>query len=244
MVPRSSRTALRRARLRRESAGAALFIVAVTLGLLAAMGLYGLSATAYDIRAAGHAREAVQVQHAAEQGIIMTAEALSPGTAGEVVRVMQADLSAGFVDSTRKCKTAKPPSATGYDHAASRVAEACLVVSPSDLSRIHPLTASATADSDPLIGKWKAPVFTTESFGAVALHPFIRVELTNPIDWAAPAGFATSSPYARPPIYTQIRASVMIELKPGSSRTDALDNNAAQAVAAGRGRLVVGPYTP
>ena len=64
--PAHVRAARARARARRRSAGAAMFIVAVTLGLLAAMGVYGLSATAYDIRAAGHGRAAAQVQHTAE----------------------------------------------------------------------------------------------------------------------------------------------------------------------------------
>ena len=63
-----------------------MFVVAVTLGLLAAMGVYGLSATAMDIRAAGHFRENAQAQSAAEHAIMLTAETFTPGTAGEIVR--------------------------------------------------------------------------------------------------------------------------------------------------------------
>ncbi|CAN5917725.1 hypothetical protein BH11MYX4_BH11MYX4_13540 [soil metagenome] len=55
----ASRRALARARARRRNAGAVMFIVAVTLGLLAVMGVYGLSATSADIRSAGHMREAL-----------------------------------------------------------------------------------------------------------------------------------------------------------------------------------------
>lgn len=229
---RSSNLARVRARRRRRSAGAALFIVAVTLGLLAAMGVYGLSATAYDVRAAGHTREATQVQHAAEQAIVMAAESLSPGTAGEVVRVMQADPTTTVRAKSAACKTAKPVSTNTIDQAARRVAEACLILSPEEMKNLHP------------IKPWSNPAFSNKSFGDVALFPFVRVELTNPIDWDAPAGFATSSPYGRPPIYTQIRATVFVELKPGTDATDAMNQHAAQVVASGRGRLVVGPYTP
>src|SRR4051812_10073630 len=71
---------LARARARHESAGAAMFIVAVTLGLLAAVGVYGLSATAMDVRAAGHMRESAQAQSAAEHALLLTAESFTPGT--------------------------------------------------------------------------------------------------------------------------------------------------------------------
>lgn len=209
-----------------------MFIVAVTLGLLAAMGVYGLAATAYDVRAAGHVREATQAQHTAEQAVIMTAESLSPGTAGEVVRIMQADPTTTVRANSRACKTAKPVSAGASDQAANRAAEACLILSPQEMRNLHP------------IKPWTNDAFAVKNFGEVPLYPFLRVELTNPIDWDTPAGFATSSPYGRPPIYTQIRATVFVELKPGANANDALTANPAQVVARGRGRLVVGPYTP
>ena len=58
-----------RARARRQSEGAVMFIVAVTLGLLAAMGVYGLTATQADIKSAGHMREALQAQRAGEHAL-------------------------------------------------------------------------------------------------------------------------------------------------------------------------------
>lgn len=236
---------LTRARARRRSAGAAMFIVAVTLGLLAAMGVYGLSATAYDVRAAGHVREAAQVQHAAEQALMMTAETLQPGTAGEIVRVMQLDPTlAGSIKATsRHCRTAKPISASSAEQASMRAAEACLILSPDEMKVISPIPKSNgnswhNAPFTPKVGT------TPGSFGDVNLWPFLRVELTNPIDWEIPAGFATSSSSVRPPVYTQVRATVFIELKPGADAADARDNHPAQVVATGRGRLVVGPYSP
>ena len=73
MVPRSSKTTtsrlVRKAARRRTQRGAALFVVAVTLALLAAMGVYGLTATALDVRAAGHSREAMTGQNMAAHSL-------------------------------------------------------------------------------------------------------------------------------------------------------------------------------
>jgi hypothetical protein len=225
-----------------------MFIVAVTLGLLAAMGVYGLSATAYDVRAAGHVREATQAQHAAELGVIMAAETLQPGTAGEIVRAMQADPTAtvrmsgtGPGAGNVVCKTAKPLSAAGNPQAQAeyRAAEACFILSPKEMEYI------SLIKSPPWNVPFRAKAGAAPgAFGDVTLHPFVRVELTNPIDWASPAGYAVSSSSVRPPIYTQVRATVFVELKPGTTIADAQTNHPAQIVAAGRGRLIVGPYTP
>jgi hypothetical protein len=219
-----------------------MFIVAVTLGLLAAMGVYGLAATAYDVRAAGHGREAAQAQHAAEEAVMLAAEVLQPGTAGEIVRAMQADSDAlvrqKIGGGNVVCRTAKPlTSSTDPKAAEFRAAEACMVLSPKEMEKLS------------LIKNWEPPfrdrtASAPGSFGEVPVYPFVRVELTNPIDWETPPGYATSSSSVRPPIFTQVRATVFVELKQGKTYDDARDLNPAQVVAVGRGRLLVGPYTP
>lgn len=220
-----------------------MFIVAVTLGLLAAMGVYGLSATAYDVKAAGHVREATQAQHAAETALMMTAETLQPGTAGEIVRVMQLEKTSEFKSVSRACRTAKPASATTANEARDRVAEACLILSSDEMKVIAPIPrANGSAwHNDPFRPRVTPNV---GAFGEVDLYPFFRVELTNPVNWEIPAGFSTSGQAVKPPVYTQVRTTVFLELKPGLNVNDARDNHPAAIVAAGRGRLIVGPYTP
>jgi hypothetical protein len=208
-----------------------MFVVAVTLGLLAAMGVYGMSATALDVRAAGHTREAAQAQHAAEGAIIMAAQALGPGTAGEIVRAMQADYVPGAPGIARsdQCKSAKPYSGAALDAAASRAAESCIIMSPSEMKVIAPNTNWLN-----LVTGQNIP-FTGKSFGDVPLKPYIRVELTNPIDWEVPAGYQVG--VGRAPVYTQVRATVYTQLQQNLTTP-------AEFIATGRGRLVVGPYTP
>ena len=235
MVRRSMKGALRRARARKKSAGAAMFIVAVTLGLLAAMGVYGLAATASDVRAAGHVREAAQAQHAAELAIVEAAQTIGPGTASTIVRAMQA--SSTFGGRTTNCKSSKPLTTFASDPVAAatyRVAEACMVLSPTEMKTIAQNQTWNVADS----ATTTIP-FSTTAFGAVNLTPFVRVELTNPIDWDIPAGYQVSSGSGvRPPIFTQIRATVYLEMRANGLTAP------ADIVATGRGRLLVGPYTP
>lgn len=234
MVSSQRNATLARARRRRESAGAAIFVVAITLGLLAAMGVYGLSATALDVRAAGQERAAAQAQHAAELAIVEAASTIGPGTATTIVRAMQADANLLFssAGNTKSCKTAKTYNAT--DPVTSRIAEACMVLSPSEMRQISPNTNWGPVDGNPI-----AVPFSTKSFGDVPLVPYVRIELTNPINWDAPAGFQTSSNVgAKPPVFTQIRATVFLELRQNGLLSP------ADYIATGRGRLVVGPYTP
>ena len=90
--------------------------------------------------------------------------------------------------------------------------------------------AEAVAGPPPV----RAP-FSPQSFGDVASYPHIRVELTNPIDWDAPAGNAVGQ---RAPIFTQVRTTVFVEMRPADTTLP------ADTSAVGRGRLVVGPYLP
>lgn len=219
-----TRNALRRARARRRSAGAAMFIVAITLGLLAAMGVYGLAATAYDVRAAGHGRSAAQSQHAAELGIVMTSTIITPGNAQTIVNKMGANPGLGL----NNCRSSKPGNG---DILKNRAAESCLVLTPETMRPYSAVPSSWPATAT-------APMtlpFTPESFGEVPTHPHIRVELTNPIDWAAPAGYAVGG--GPTPIFTQVRATVFVEMRRDITTP-------AETVSIGRGRLIVGPYMP
>lgn len=219
---------LSRSRARRRSEGAAMFIVAVTLGLLAAMGVYGLTATAADVRAAGHERQAAQSQHAAELAIVMTSQILEPNNAQTVMNKLRAE---GTARGTEVCRSAIPY--TAADAALARDGMACLVLTPSTMGALAQNPASWPTATAPV-----TVPFSPESFGEVPLYPNIRVELTNPIDWEAPSGNAVGQ---RSPVFTQIRATVFVEMRPDPAKEP---NATAETISVGRGRLVVGPYMP
>lgn len=196
-----------------------MFIVAVTLGLLAVMGIYGLSATSADIRAAGHMREALQGQKAGEGVFIMTAETLNPATAQGIVSSMS--LGNG---QAKDCKTA----ATWTGKVDTRAAEACIRLDPSRMTTIANTMNLAPGAQWAVSGAGAQPGFNTNSFGSVANQPFFNVEVTNPINTEVTAG---NSQTVR---YSQVTVTVFVQLK--QSATDA-----AETAVAGRGRLTVGP---
>jgi hypothetical protein len=195
-----------------------MFIVAVTLGLLAVMGVYGLSATRADVQAAGHVRESLQAQKTGEHALNLTAEVLKPDKAGVVFTAMSKGQG-----QAQNCKTANPfTGSTG-----NRFPESCVRLDYRELAREAPLTK---------------PPFTPQSFGAVqnalntvgsegvalggALSNAVQVEITNPVP-VMPVGNSKEQ-------YATMTVTVYTQIAPAI-------NTPAQSVVAGRGRLTVGP---
>jgi len=214
VVAKPRALALRRARARRRNAGAVMFIVVVTLGLLAAMGVYGLSATSADVRSAGHLREALQAQKAAENALTITAETLNPKGVGPLIGQMS---TAG---RTANCKTASP---LGVGVTPVPPGAACLR-----------LTEASMQMAAKPVNPWIAGVnaFAPDSFGAVAATPNVTVELSDPFDVQRP-GFDPSMRF------TQVTATVFVDVKSTYDPT-----GPSQAIVAGRGRMTVGPIGP
>ena len=198
-----------------------LFIVAVTLGLLAVMGVYGLTAASADVRAAGNMREALQGQRAGEAAIVMTAETFNPATASTLITQM----------SQNKGQATNCLSAATYDNTYTnkdRVAQSCLMLDPTQMQLIASQT-TATVNANPWASSTPyQPGFTGQSFGLVTNQPFISVEVTNPID------IATTTGNSQAVHYTQLTATVYVQMKPTAAV-------AAQTLVKARGRITVGP---
>lgn len=211
--------ALRRAARRRRSAGAALFVVAITLALLAAMGVYGLSATAMDVRAAGHSREAMTGQTVAMHAFMSTAETFSPGAAQALVENMQDPNRL-----TKSCRTAKP----WVGGCATRAAESCILLTPQELKNI-------ARDVNPQVTP--GDTFRSDSFGAgYPYQPYVQVEVTSPVTVMPPPGFESPDPNL-PKVFTQATVTVFAEMKESVSAIPELN-------VVGRGRIIVGPMAP
>jgi hypothetical protein len=193
-----------------------MFIVVVTLGLLAAMGVYGLTAAQSDIKSAGHLREALQAQRAGEHALTMTAETFNPASAKALVESMSG------AKRTQNCRTA-----TTYGGPLVPVppAAACLRLTEAEMKVIGNT-----------VNVWTAvPGFSSDSFGAVNASPTVEVEVSNPIDIPPPAGSGYDPATQR---FTQVTATVFVNVR---STVD--PNTPALSVVAGRGRLTVGPIT-
>jgi len=226
-VSAARQRALKNAQRRARSAGASLFIVAMTLGLLAAMGVYGLSATAFDVRSAGHLREAVQAQSAAEHAIMLTAESFTPGTAGEIVRAMQSGKGTTTDIQSTKCRTAN--SFDSQTNTQYRAAQACLSWSEAEMMNI-------AKSINPWIPGSDKSTFSTESFGQVPQRPYLRIEITNPVDIPPPPGMSLNDRYT----FTQLTVTTFVDMK--SAGVDTAATTAASSSVQARGRITVGPY--
>lgn len=218
--------ARRRARLRRTSGGAAIFIVAVTLGVLAAMGVYALSATTNEIKAAGHLREGMHGQRTAEFAVMAAAETLTPAVAGALIAKSRSYDSANGRDVD--CRSSKKAT-TDQKY---RDAEACIRLTEEQMktiaAQINPMVAPATALCANCPFFWGGP---TGSFGPSANKPFLRVEITNPIDVPPPPGMGLDGSWT----FTQVTATVYVEMKTAQ-------NVPADTMVVARGRLTAGPY--
>lgn len=85
--PAHLRALLARARSRRRTRGAAVFVVVLVITLLSALGVWAArSATMVDV-ATGHSRQALQVQYVSELGLQSTTTFLANGLANEFVRL-------------------------------------------------------------------------------------------------------------------------------------------------------------
>ncbi len=210
---------LRRARLRRESGGAAIFIVAVTLALLASLGVYGLTSTANDIAASGLLRQSTQAQHADEAALMAAAESFTPATAAQLVRDMKdpSKRSNQQATGTARCRSANAPTT----NIATQDAEAC-----------RKLTETEMFNLSKNVNEWVSPtLFDSTSFGAVVQKPVVTVEITNPIEVPGPAGNSTDTQM----YFAQVTATVYVDMR--TSATDPVES-----AMLGRGLMTVGPY--
>src|ERR1700722_1759462 len=73
--------AKRRARRRGRSAGATMFVVAMTRAVLVSVGVYALAASANEVRSSGNERQSTQTHYLAEYGIVGAAHELTSSRA-------------------------------------------------------------------------------------------------------------------------------------------------------------------
>jgi Tfp pilus assembly protein PilX len=85
-------TALHRARRRRTSAGGTMFVVAMTIAVLSAIGAWALQSAALEVRMAGYERQSMQTHYLAEYGVLAAMQDLN---ATQLLAILQAPASGG-----------------------------------------------------------------------------------------------------------------------------------------------------
>jgi hypothetical protein len=131
---------------RQRQRGAVLFIVAMTLAVLAALGGYALVASSNEIRTAGYARQNAQTHYMSEFGVLGAAQNINAETAGTYIDLMTSNLK-----KDTGC-ISLPAVPSGY----ARTALACRRMGSAELANVwagqRALPASKPLGNVPLTG--------------------------------------------------------------------------------------------
>jgi hypothetical protein len=220
-------SARRRARARRASGGAVIFICAITLGVLAVMGAYALAAARSDLRSAGSLQRGMQANYAASYSAVAAADYVNFGNADDIIKRRMPNPNASLNSADVNCVSALKNNATTFGDQNSKMCVRLAIISQG---------GGATPYKGELAQPWggREP-FTTQSYQHVAtateaLDTDVYIELTNPTNYAPPAGYDLNNKMK----FAMVTVTGFGYTKPrGTTNLD--------TVRTGRGRFIIGP---
>lgn len=212
-----------RAARRAREGGGVIFIVAMTLAVLGALGAYALQSASMEIRTAGFERQNTQTHYLAEYGVLGAMQNLTPGTA-------QAYLDLMVRQSAAAC-TSLPGTAYVSPNPLSR---ACIRMDAAQMQKAWP---TAIANSVSPLNAWGGTATTPGSLGIVPVTGNFYAEMTEPVQAPMLPGFDTKSGYC--PIQFTVSSYGMTQPSNTGSNTTAM--YAGQGVETARARVVGGP---
>ncbi len=167
--PSTRRSALfLRARRRRAQEGAIIFIVAMTLAVLASLGLYALASATNEMKTSGFERQNAQTHYLSEYGVLGAAENVNPVTAQLYLGLM-------MDPARRDTGCISLPGVNQADATIPATAKACRRMGSQELNQTW---LSVTQGAVP-----------PSSFGASPLVGDFFVELTDPVQTQPPPGY-------------------------------------------------------
>jgi hypothetical protein len=99
-----------RASRRRDQDGAAMFVVAMTIAVLASVGIFALAAASTEVRMSGNERQSTQTHYLSEYGILGAAHELTPMTIDNEFGLMATMPDTGCLALANVPATATPKS--------------------------------------------------------------------------------------------------------------------------------------
>jgi hypothetical protein len=211
-----------------------MFIVAMTLGVIAAMGVYALQIASTEVKTAGFVRQQLQTQYLSEFGVGAAAQALANNgqTYASIMTGPQADQGCYSLFGIWSQPTA------------TTQAKACHRAGSYELAaQVVPLGTPATA----LLSPYTSGGANDVSRGTVGLNtsPDFFVEVTDPNQRQPPPGYATNS--SSPVCFLQVTSSA-IGITPTVAVSSAADSfigatsaYQSEGLEASRARIVFGP---
>ena len=216
-------TAKRRAARRQGESGAAMFVVSMTLTVLASVGLFALAAASTEVKTSGVERQATQTHYMADYGTLAIARQVSMGRVGGFVQQMMAP-------TTRDtCLSLPLPS-----NVTDPILKACRRI------EVQELTAGWAAPPTVAYGSSSGSTSPNQvgvapgSMGTTSTVPAFFVELSSPDKWTAPARYGLNLNMC----FVQVTASSFGLTKPtfGSATDYSHEDSEMQ-----RARYVAGP---
>lgn len=161
------------ARRRARAGGAVIFIVAMTLAVLASLGLYALQAASTEVKTSGYIRQSAQSHYLSEYGVLTGVNAMS-GTTGQLYLAMMRTTTQMDIQCT---------SLQGVDLlTASSLTKACRRMGAAELANVWGTTEVPIVPATPGVAG---------SLGPYALTGDYYVEMTDPSMGSAMWGIDT-----------------------------------------------------
>jgi hypothetical protein len=239
----------RRARRRAREGGAIMFIVAMTLAVIGAMGMYALQMASTEIKTAGFIRQQVQTQYLAQYGVSASAQALT-NNAQMYATIMTTQPDTGcyslfsVYQLAAQLSAPTTPQALACHRAGSMELASQVIPQGGALPiLLNPSGVAFSTSSDLTRG----PVGIGTPGATLPTADFF-VEVTDANQKQPPPGFATNA--SSPVCFLQITAST-VGLTPTTSNTNAGDTFnttgtpgfLSEGLETARARILFGPIT-
>jgi hypothetical protein len=211
-----------RAGRRRREQGAAMFLVAMTMAVLASVGIYALSAASLEVRTSGNERQNTQTHYLAEYGVV--------GAMHELTSTMAAQ-TMGYMLKTPDVCVSLPGVSASNDF----VTRACRRLADTELGQQWTPGAITVpyASTTPLAPGTIAP----GSFGAIPMAGHFFVELTDPVDLTPPSRYSMDQGWR----FIQLTITSTGMTQPYQALTDPVAQYSGEGVEMQRARIIAGP---
>ena len=171
-----------RASRRAKEGGAIIFIVAMTLAVLASLGLYALTAASNEIRTSGYERQNTQTQYLAEYAVMGGTQRIDPGYAGYLFGEVPDPLKSSY--AAAKLPNHGCYALSGVQSTTPLPGKFCQKIQSSEFAwSSTPLRPSSLA----LTGT------STGSFGVANMDGDFVVEITDPMTGPPSPGFGSGT---------------------------------------------------
>jgi hypothetical protein len=191
-----------------------MFIVAMTLAVIAAMGMYALNIAATEVKTAGYVREQTQVHYLSEFGILAAAQEVT-GAKAQMYRDFM------FQHPDTGCT-----SLWGVPTTAGSLPQACRLVGSTELA------GGWNPPVSPIVAPWQnATTEVTRGSGGLPTAPDFDVEITDPTTKNPPAGYGLNQKLCF--IEYTVSSVGLSQLTTNSYTSEGLETS--------RGRIIAGP---